>query len=80
MQITLFLQTTCFMSILRITKGFKKEKLYHNTSIIHKENSHQQLLIKECILMLEEKPEVNKQDHNFINIISLYNTNVLNSC
>ena len=64
---------------IKHNKKIEKEELYQNTMILHKENDHQRLLIKECLLILKEKPQINKQDQNFINIISLYNTNASNT-
>ena len=54
-----------------------RKRSISNTKILHKENDHQWLLIKECLFILKEKSQINKQDENFINIISLYNTNTI---
>ena len=51
---------------------------YQNTKILHKGTNHQRLRIKKCILILKEKPQINKQYQNFTNIITLYNTNASN--
>ena len=50
-----------------------RDQLINNTEIIARANDRQRLAIKEALLILKEKPIINKQFDNFGNILKLYN-------
>ena len=68
-----------FQYQIKHNKKLEKDELYKSTELLYRENNHQRLLIKESLLILKEKPQINKQDKNFIKIIFLYNTNTSNT-
>ena len=49
-----------------------RDQLTINTSIVAKENDKYKLAIKEALVILNEKPIINKQFDNFTNILKLY--------
>ena len=50
-----------------------REQLTSNTNIISKSSDRFRLAIKEALLILDKKPEINKQYDNFTNILRLHN-------
>ena len=50
-----------------------REQLTSNTNIISKSSDRLRLAIKEALLILDKKPEINKQYDNFTNILRLHN-------
>ena len=51
-----------------------REQLTENTNIISKSTDRLRLSIKEALLILDSKPEINKQYNNFTNILKLHNS------
>ena len=51
-----------------------REQLTNNTNIISRGKDRLRLAIKESLLILDEKPEINKQYDNFTNILKLHNS------
>ena len=49
-----------------------KQVLYDNTTIIQKESSHQKLVIKETLEIIDKKPTLNVQEDHFYSILKLY--------
>ena len=51
-----------------------REQLTNNTNIISRGKDRLRLAIKESLLILDKKPEINKQYDNFTNILKLHNS------
>ena len=51
-----------------------REHLTENTKIIAKANDRNRLAIKEALLMIKEKPIINKQFDNFCNVLKLFSS------
>ena len=49
-----------------------RDQITSNTSIVVKENDRYKLAIKEALIILNEKPLINKQFDNFTNVLKLY--------
>ena len=56
-----------------------REQLTENTKILSRSHDRHRLAIKESLLILESKPEINKQYDNFTNILKLHNPRSENS-
>ena len=50
-----------------------RDQLTTNTSIVTKETDRYKLAIKEALVILNQKPLINKQFDNFTNVLKLYN-------